>query len=241
MNGVRLSQVIVSPLNPPALTCNVVPVLGPELDKVVNPPILIFVYPDDPILIEPLAGPPTPKPSEINIDPPVPDPTASAAFKVSDPPFPVEVGLSILNVLFPEIKVKLPDPVIFPNLSILNNVEDPLVSVNEAVLTFTDADTLPLVIWNKFNPATFEAKTNDAVCAFEALRAYDADTALLAQLAVPNNEPVTLAFEPDTIMASALYCPILTVVSEKASITGMPEMSFTANNDPDSWSVTENN
>jgi hypothetical protein len=42
-------------------------------------------------------------------------------------------------------------------------------------------------------------------------------------------------------MASALYCPILTVVSEKASIIGIPEMSFTANNDPDSWSVTENN
>ena len=78
----------------------------------------------------------------------------------------------------------------------------------------------------------------DDVTAFVAI---DADITLLAQLAVPNNEPVTLAFEPDTIMASALYCPILTVVSEKASNTGIPEMSFTANNDPDSWSVTENN
>jgi hypothetical protein len=236
MNGVKLSQNTVRAFLPPAFIIKAFPVFGPEALNVAIPVTPNTLSPVLPWLIitVPLPGPPAPSPGVILIFPPVPDVVALEALKVMLLPFPEDTGGCMVIVLLPGVKIKSPDPVIFPNLSILNNVEDPLVSENEAVLTFTEADTLPLVIWNKFNPATFEEKINDAVCAFEALRAYDADTALLAQLAVPNNEPVTLAFEPDTIMASALYCPILTVVSEKASITGIPEMSFTANNDPDS-------
>jgi hypothetical protein len=113
----------------------------------------------------------------------------------------------------------------------------------EAVLAFNAIDAvtavfeIDAVIANAAYDAVLAFNARDDVTAFAAI---DAEVTLLAQLAVPNNEPVTLAFEPDTIMASALYCPILTVVSEKASIIGIPEMSFTANNDPDSWSVTEN-
>jgi hypothetical protein len=64
---------------------------------------------------------------------------------------------------------------------------------------------------------------------------------LLAQLAVPNNEPVILAFEPDTIMASLLNVPNLTESSDDTAKIGIPEISFTENSEPVSESVTENN
>jgi hypothetical protein len=47
-------------------------------------------------------------------------------------------------------------------------------------------------------------------------------------------DPVTDATDPDTLMASNPYLPILTVLSEKASITGIPEISLTANKEPES-------
>ena len=68
----------------------------------------------------------------------------------------------------------------------------------------------------------------------------EAVTAFKAQLAVPSREPVTKANDPDTFMASWLKVPMLTRLSEKASMTGMPEMSLTENSDPESESVTEN-
>jgi hypothetical protein len=45
---------------------------------------------------------------------------------------------------------------------------------------------------------------------------------------------------PETLIASALKVPMFTVSSEKASSTGIPEMSFTENKEPDKESVTEN-
>jgi hypothetical protein len=46
---------------------------------------------------------------------------------------------------------------------------------------------------------------------------------------------------PDTIKPSWLNVPSLTVLSENASRTGIPDMSLTANKDPDRESVIENN
>jgi len=57
----------------------------------------------------------------------------------------------------------------------------------------------------------------------------------------PVNEPVITALELDTLMASLLNVPNLTESSDDTANIGIPEMSFTENKDPDSWSVTENN
>ena len=48
-------------------------------------------------------------------------------------------------------------------------------------------------------------------------------------------------FEPEITMDSAPNFPKRTLLSENASITGIPEISFTENSDPDKESVTENN
>ena len=42
-------------------------------------------------------------------------------------------------------------------------------------------------------------------------------------------------------MASLVNVPNLTESSDDTANIGIPEMSFTENKDPDSWSVTENN
>ena len=63
--------------------------------------------------------------------------------------------------------------------------------------------------------------------------------AFLAQLAVPNNEPVKKAKLPETTTGSLLKVPNLTILFENASNIGMPEISFTANKDPDRLSVIE--
>ena len=44
----------------------------------------------------------------------------------------------------------------------------------------------------------------------------------------------------DTNNAFLLYCPIRTVLSENASITGRPAIVLTENNEPDNESSTEN-
>jgi hypothetical protein len=48
-------------------------------------------------------------------------------------------------------------------------------------------------------------------------------------------------FEPEITIDSAPNFPRLTLLSEKTSITGIPEISFTENKDPERESVTENN
>jgi len=63
----------------------------------------------------------------------------------------------------------------------------------------------------------------------------------LAPTNEPVNEPVTIAVLPFTVIASSLKVPIFTVSSENTSSIGKPETSDTANNDPESESVTENN
>ena len=57
----------------------------------------------------------------------------------------------------------------------------------------------------------------------------------------PVNEPVIVALLPLTIIASLLNEPIFTVSSENTSKIGNPEISDTANKDPDRESVIENN
>ena len=57
----------------------------------------------------------------------------------------------------------------------------------------------------------------------------------------PVNEPVMVALLPLTIIASLLNEPIFTVSSENTSKMGNPEISDTANKDPDKESVIENN
>ena len=57
----------------------------------------------------------------------------------------------------------------------------------------------------------------------------------------PVNEPVIVALLPLTIIASLLNEPIFTVSSENTSKMGNPEISDTANKDPDRESVIENN
>jgi hypothetical protein len=42
------------------------------------------------------------------------------------------------------------------------------------------------------------------------------------------------ATDPDTLMASEPYFPILAVLSEKTSMMGIPEISLTENKDPES-------
>jgi hypothetical protein len=54
-------------------------------------------------------------------------------------------------------------------------------------------------------------------------------------------EPEILTVELETINGGFEYCPIFTVLSEKTSITGTPEIVFTENKDPDKPSTTENN
>jgi hypothetical protein len=58
---------------------------------------------------------------------------------------------------------------------------------------------------------------------------------------VPVGRFGNLTLEPDTIKASAPKVPILTVSSENTFKIGIPEISFTANKDPERESVTENN
>jgi hypothetical protein len=73
-------------------------------------------------------------------------------------------------------------------------------------------------------------KAQDAVVAKEADVANDA---------VPNNDPVKKAKLPETTTGSLLKVPNLTILFENASNIGIPEISFTANKDPDRLSVIE--
>ena len=62
----------------------------------------------------------------------------------------------------------------------------------------------------------------------------------------PKNEPVTtvsfnVVCEPLTTIASLLNVPILTVLSENASTTGIPEIVATLKSEPENESLTENN
>jgi hypothetical protein len=50
----------------------------------------------------------------------------------------------------------------------------------------------------------------------------------------PLKEPVTEAADPETLIASNPYRPIFAVLSEKISMTGIPEISLTENRDPES-------
>jgi hypothetical protein len=74
------------------------------------------------------------------------------------------------------------------------------------------------------------------VNAQEAVVAKEAD---VANEAVPNNDPVKKTKLPDTTTGSLLKVPNRTMLLENASTIGIPEISFTANKDPDRLSVIE--
>jgi hypothetical protein len=74
------------------------------------------------------------------------------------------------------------------------------------------------------------------VKAQDAVVAKEAD---VANEAVPNNDPVKKTKLPDTTTGSLLKVPNRTMLLEKASTIGIPEISFTANKDPDRLSVIE--
>lgn len=88
-----------------------------------------------------------------------------------------------------------------------------------------------------------EAEVTELVMNRDAVSALVAheDVPIKVPVSEPVNDPVTLEVDPVTTIASAAYVPILTVSLENASITGIPEMSFTAKSEPERESVTENN